>query len=84
MPWEKGDATKLNLVNFDNTHFEFNNPVDGKPKTSIMQRGDAPDTFKWRAEIVPDTGEPQTIEITYHRVVPVAQVAEKSAGKKKK
>jgi hypothetical protein len=84
VPWEKGDATKLSLVNFDNTHFEFNNAVDGKPKTSIMQRVDTPDTFKWRAEIVPETGEPQTIEITYHRVVPVAPVAEKGAAKKKK
>jgi hypothetical protein len=83
VPWEKGEATKLLLVNFDNTHFEFNNPVDGKPKTSIIQKVDA-DTYSWRAEIVPDTGEPQTIEITYHRVVPVAPVAEKNAGKKKK
>lgn len=84
VPWEKGDATKLSLVNFDSTHFEFNNAVDGKPKTSIMQRADNPDTFAWRAEIVPDTGEPQTIEITYHRVVPVSAPVEKGAGKKKK
>jgi hypothetical protein len=83
VPWEKGDATKLSLVNFDNTHFEFNNAVNGKPKTSIIQKVDA-DTFKWRAEIVPDTGEPQTIEITYHRVVPVSAPVEKGAGKKKK
>ena len=84
VPWEKGDATKLSLVNFDNTHFEFNNAVDGKPKTSIIQRAETPDTFTWRAEIVPDTGEPQTIEITYHKVVPAVPVADKNAGKKKK
>jgi hypothetical protein len=83
VPWEKGDATKLSLVNFDNTHFEFNNSVDGKPKTSIFQKLDA-DTYSWRAEIVPDTGEPQTIEITYHRAVPVSAPVDKNAGKKKK
>jgi hypothetical protein len=81
--WEKGDPTRLTLASFDNKTFEFDNAVDGKPKKFIFTRTDA-DTFVSRAEIVPDTGEPQVIEITYHRVPPVAPVADKNAAKKKK
>ncbi len=81
--WEKGDPTRLTLASFDNKTFEFDNAVDGKPKKFIFTRTDN-DTFVSRAEIVPDTGEPQVIEITYHRVPAVAPVLEKNAAKKKK
>lgn len=81
--WEKGDPTRLTLASFDNTNFEFDNAVDGKPKKYTFSRTDA-DTYVSRAEILPDTGEQQVIQITYHRVVPAAQTTDKNAGKKKK
>jgi uncharacterized protein DUF6265 len=81
--WEKGDPTRLTLGSFDNKKFEFDNAVDGKPKKFIFVRTDA-DTYVSHAEIVPDAGEAQVIEITYHRVAPVPQAVDKSAGKKKK
>jgi hypothetical protein len=81
--WEKGDPTRLTLATFDNKTFEFDNALDGKPKKFIFTRTDA-DTFVSRAEIVPDTGEPQVIEITYHRVPVVAPPIDKNAAKKKK
>jgi|HubBroStandDraft_5_1064220.scaffolds.fasta_scaffold42972_3 hypothetical protein len=81
--WEKGDPTRLTLASFDNKTFEFDNAVDGKPKKFIFTRTDN-DTYVSRAEIVPDTGEPQVIEITYHRVPPVAPAVDKNAAKKKK
>jgi hypothetical protein len=80
--WEKGEPTRLTLASFDNKTYEFDNSVDGKPKKFIFSRTDA-DTYVSRAEIVPDTGEPQVIEITYHRVAPVAPATDKNAGKKK-
>lgn len=81
--WEKGDPTRLTLGSFDNKTFEFDNAVDGKPKKFIFTRTDA-DTYVSRAEIVPETGDAQVIEITYHRVAPVAQPTDKNASKKKK
>jgi hypothetical protein len=81
--WEKGDPTRLTLATFDNKTFEFDNALDGKPKKFIFTRTDA-DTFVSRAEIVPDTGEPQVIEITYHRVPVVAPPIDKNAAKKNK
>jgi Domain of unknown function (DUF6265) len=81
--WEKGDPTRLTLASFDNKNFVFDNAVDGKPKKFIFLRTD-PDTYVSRAEIVPETGEPQVIEITYHRVPPIAAPVDKKAEKKKK
>jgi hypothetical protein len=81
--WEKGDPTRLTLASFDNKKFEFNNAVDGKPKKYIFSRTDV-DTYVSRAEILPDTGEAQVIEITYHRVPPPVQTTDKNAPKKKK
>jgi Domain of unknown function (DUF6265) len=81
--WEKGDPTRLTLAGFDNKRFEFVNAVDGKPKKSILTRIDA-DTYVARSEIIPDTGDEQVIEITYHRVLPTNQPADKSAAKKRK
>jgi hypothetical protein len=59
------------------------NAVDGKPKRSILTRIDA-DTYASRSEIVPDTGDQQVIEITYHRVPPPNQPAEKNTVHRKK
>jgi Domain of unknown function (DUF6265) len=64
--WEKGDATLLNLVGVEGQRATFENPVNGQPKRSIFVRVDA-DTFIARSEIVPDSGDTQVIEITYHR-----------------
>ena len=81
--WEKGAPTRLTLASFDNKRFEFVNAVDGKPKKSILTRIDA-DTYVARSEIIPDTGDEQVIEITYHRVLPTNQPADKNVAKKKK
>jgi hypothetical protein len=83
MAWEKGDPTRLTLSSFDNKRYEFFNAVDGKPKRSILTRIDA-DTYASRSEIVPDTGDQQVIEITYHRVPPPNQPAEKNTMHRKK
>ena len=72
LPWEKSDATLLNLGEFDANKFDFENPHDGMPKRSILTRIDA-DTFTSRSEIVPDSGEMQVIEITYHREKPAPE-----------
>jgi Domain of unknown function (DUF6265) len=66
VPWEKADATVLNLVSLDGARFVFENPVNGEPKHSILTRLDA-DTYVARSEIVTETGDTQVIEITYHR-----------------
>jgi uncharacterized protein DUF6265 len=65
-PWEKSDATLLNLSSADSKKFEFQNAVNGMPKVSSLTRLDA-DTYMAHAEIVPETGDPQIVEITYHR-----------------
>jgi hypothetical protein len=69
VPWEKADATMLNLVSADAKKIEFENPVNGQPKRAILLRVDA-DTYTARSEIVPEQGDQQVIEITYHRVKP--------------
>jgi len=81
VPWEKFDATTLSLVTLDSRHMTFENSVNGQPKHSTFVRVD-PDTFVSRSEIVPDSGETQIIEITYHRQKPVAAAASasKSSG----
>ncbi|MGA8036959.1 MAG: DUF6265 family protein [Candidatus Acidiferrales bacterium] len=83
MAWEKGDPTRLTLSSFDDKRYEFDNAVDGKPKRSILSRIDA-DTYISRSEIAPDTGNQQVIEITYHRIPPPSQPAEKNAAHRKK
>lgn len=80
VPWEKSDATFLKLTGFDATKVLFENPVDGEPKHSILTRMN-PDTFISRSEIVPEGGEMQVIEITYHRQKPVvASIPPPSGG----
>jgi uncharacterized protein DUF6265 len=69
VPWEKADATVLNLVSVDAKKIEFENPVNGQPKRAILLRVDM-DTYTARSEIAPEQGDKQVIEITYHRVKP--------------
>ena len=66
VPWEKSDATVLNLASTDGKRITFENPVSGMPKRAILTRIDA-DTYTSRSELVPQTGDVQVIEITYHR-----------------
>jgi hypothetical protein len=77
LPWEKSDATMLKLDAVDPTKAIFVNPVSGEPKRLIFTRLDA-DTYMQRSEIEPADGEPQVIEITFHRQKPQAAAA--SAG----
>jgi hypothetical protein len=78
VPWEKSDGTLLKLVTADAKRFDFENPANGKPKRAIFTRIDA-DTYIARSEIIPETGDPQVIELTYHRQ-PLAAVAPNSAS----
>ena len=83
LPWEKSDSTVLNLGEFDANKFDFENPRDGMPKRSILTRIDA-DTFTSRSEIIPDSGEMQVVEITYHREKPLQEKPSVgSAGRRK-
>jgi len=66
-PWEKTGPTALHLETVDAQSIVFVNPFDGEPKQDVITRIDA-DTYVSRSEIVPDKGDPQATEITYHRV----------------
>jgi hypothetical protein len=65
-PWEKSDATVLNLASIDAKKSVFENSVNGMPKTATWTRVD-PDTYLYHAQLVPETGDRQEIEITYKR-----------------
>jgi Domain of unknown function (DUF6265) len=77
VPWEKADATLLKLTSLDSKKADFENPLNGQPKHAIFTRVDA-DTYTSRSEIVPEQGDVQIIEITYHRQKPAEEKA--SAG----
>jgi hypothetical protein len=64
--WEKPGPTVLNLASADAKSVVFENSLDGQPKRTIITRIDA-DTYVSRSEVVPDKGELQVTEITYHR-----------------
>ena len=66
VPWEKSDPTILKLASADSKTIVFENPVNGQPKRAVIRRIDA-DTYVSRSEIVPDKGDTQIVEITYHR-----------------
>jgi Domain of unknown function (DUF6265) len=84
LPWEKSDATMLKLESVDATKAAFVNPLNGEPKRLIFTRLDA-DTYVQRSEIEPAEGEPQVIEITFHRQKPPAATANAgSAAHRKK
>jgi Domain of unknown function (DUF6265) len=81
-PWEKSDATLLKLSTAELKKFDFENPANGKPKRIVFTKIDA-DAYTWRSEIIPDSGDPQIVEITYHRQ-PFATVAPNPGASKKK
>ncbi len=64
--WEKSGPAVLNLASADPKSIVFENPLDGQPRRTIITRIDA-DTYISRSEIVPEKGEAQVTEITYHR-----------------
>jgi hypothetical protein len=64
--WEKPGPTVLNLESSDAKSIVFENPLDGQPKRTIIKRVDA-DTYISRSEVVPEKGDVQVTEITYHR-----------------
>ncbi len=64
--WEKPGPTVLDLASADPKTIVFENPLDGQPKHTIITRLDA-DTYVSRSEVVPEKGELQVTEITYHR-----------------
>jgi hypothetical protein len=64
--WEKPGPTVLDLASADAKSIVFENSVDGQPKRTTISRVDA-DTYISRAEVVPEKGDPQVTEITYHR-----------------
>lgn len=66
VPWEKSDATFLNLATAETKKFDFENPASGRPKRAIFTRIDN-DTYTSRSEIIPEKGDLQIVEITYHR-----------------
>lgn len=70
-PWEKSTPILLKLANATPKAIEFDNPVDGQPKREIIRKIDA-DTYVSRAEIAPEKGDTEVVEITYHRQKEVA------------
>jgi uncharacterized protein DUF6265 len=72
VPWEKSGATVLNLASLDTKKADFENAVNGLPKHAILIRVDA-DTYTARSEIIPGTGDPQVVEITYYRQKPAPE-----------
>ncbi|MGC2420478.1 MAG: DUF6265 family protein [Candidatus Acidiferrales bacterium] len=66
-PWETSSPAVLKLTALDAKKAVFDNAVNGEPKRVIFRRLDA-DTYVAHSEIVPDKGEPEVIEIIYHRV----------------
>jgi hypothetical protein len=83
VPWEKSEATVLNLASADGKKIEFENPANGMPKRSTLTRIDA-DTYISRSELVPQNGDAQVIEITYHRQPPSGQSNGGNGGRQKK
>ena len=82
VPWEKSDATLLKLTTAEPKKFDFENPANGKPQRVVITKIDA-DTYTWRSEIIPETGDPQIVEITYHRQ-PLAAAPNSSTGARPK
>jgi hypothetical protein len=78
-PWEKSEATLLNLATIDGKKSVFENPLNGMPKSATLTRLDA-DTYLSRSELVPETGDAQVVEITYKRQSAVAPVVNGGSG----
>jgi Domain of unknown function (DUF6265) len=78
-PWEKSEATLLNLATIDGKKTVFENPLNGMPKSATLTRLDA-DTYLSRSELVPETGDPQVVEITYKRQPAVTPAVNGGSG----
>ena len=65
--WEKSGPAVLELLSMDSKKFVFQNQTDGEPQQIVITRSD-PDTFVDRSEILPEEGDPQATEITFHRM----------------
>jgi hypothetical protein len=65
-PWETSSPAVLKLTAMDAKRSIFENAVNGEPKRVIFRRLDA-DTYVAHSEIVPEKGQPEVIEIIYHR-----------------
>ena len=70
-PWETSGPTVLKLASSTPKAIEFDNPLDGEPKRAIIRKIDA-DTYVSRSEIVPEKGDTEIVEITYHRQKEIA------------
>ena len=70
-PWENSAPTMLKLASSTPKAIEFDNPNGGEPKCDIIRKIDA-DTYVSHSEIVPEKGDTETIEITYHRQKEIA------------
>lgn len=66
VPWEESGATVLKLASVNATKADFENPLNGMPKNSILTRIDA-DTYTLHADLIPEKGDPTVIQVTYHR-----------------
>jgi hypothetical protein len=64
--WEKSGPALLKLASMDPKTIVFENPTDGEPQRAVIQRIDA-DTYISRSEVLPEKGDLQVTEITYHR-----------------
>jgi hypothetical protein len=69
--WEKTGPATLSLMSSDSKKFVFQNQADDEPQQIVLMRSD-PDTYTDRSEILPETGDPQSTEITFHRQKPSA------------
>ena len=78
VPWEKSDATLLKLSTAEPKKFDFENSANAKPKRVIFTKIDA-DAYTWRSEIIPENGDTQIVEITYHRQ-PLPAIAPNSSA----
>jgi hypothetical protein len=67
--WEKGGPAVLSLMSSDTRKFVFQNQGETQPQQIVLTRVD-PDTYVDRSEIVPDSGDRQITEITFHRQKP--------------
>jgi hypothetical protein len=69
--WEKSGPGVLALMSMDVKKFVFQNQSDGEPQQIVFMRTD-PDTYVDHSEILPEDGDPQSTEITFHRQKPSA------------
>jgi Domain of unknown function (DUF6265) len=65
-PWEKTGPATLSLMSSDSRKFVFQNKTDGQPQQIVLTRGD-PDSYTDHSEILPETGDPLTYDIVFHR-----------------